>query len=113
MSRMHHLTIVFGFLALGAMAVGCNAEATPQLACLNLCDCSSFSSINEKSCNEECLPALTAAGFDQICIECLAFSTCQELDGPAPCEQECQLVAPPPSAPNNPEGISQSLTEPQ
>jgi hypothetical protein len=68
---------------------GCDSSATPFDACANLCDCATLTGSAEDRCNEQCVELIDAT-IPQVCLDCIAFSGCDELVGADPCALECQ-----------------------
>ena len=77
------------------MLSGCivfDSAASPESACLNLCDCleSVPSAVDE--CVVECTAEAGAVG--QECLDCVATASCDELEDPlTACAVECQGAA--------------------
>lgn len=90
------LFAVFVALVLAA----CDTQADVPEACANLCDCTVAGPSREAQCVAQCVALLDQQAVPQACLDCVAFSSCDELGAENPCPAECG--GPPSNLESNP-----------
>ena len=86
------LAVVRTFCAIFTMlaALACS-DPVIEDACANQCTCLNFLPSQQRVCTELCVQQ--GVGAPQECIDCVAASTCDELDDGA-CNAPCAIVLP-------------------
>lgn len=78
------------FAVLLALALAsCDAQADVPEACANLCDCAVAGPATEDRCVAQCVALFDQAALPQACLDCVAFSSCDDLAPENPCPAEC------------------------